>query len=393
MPGDFVKTYLVSKGWRIAAVVASLVYIPFGFILFWLPFRGAYPAPLSVTILCFILGTVFIFSFLYLLVNSFKYRFEIWDDKIRSIGLLGVKEMRLDEIAGYECIQKANGGRISFVSEKTKGKVRVMMMFESSNEFKQWLEDNFKDLTAIEAAREMKVVLSNEKLGTNEEQRKESLQKIKRWAGLFGVLFSVFAYWGFLHPRPYGFFIWASILLPFFGAGFLAIFPGIFKFNVGMRSPFVPIDFFVCPSVVVLAGRAFFDWNILNWDSFWMPFAGFTLFLFALFMSLSRETRKKKFLIILWLIYCALYGYGASICLNGILDKNVPVKYLSKVIDKRMIEGRPPEYYMTLPSWGPMPEQREYKVYGNAYQQRAVGDSVTVSLKSGAFHIPYYFIY
>lgn len=392
MEEKLVKTYVISKGWRIAAIVAFFIYLSTGVFFILVPYLKPFPDTIGRTIFFIVLGSIFIFAFSYTLILAFKFRFEVWTNKICSIGIFRNKQIRMEDIGGYRCSGVGNGNMLDFVSGNSKRILRIFLGFENLNDFKQWLEVNFKNLTSIELAKEMTEAFSDESLGTTDEERKRNLKKRKGRIGLLLLLVLGFCYRGFLNPRPYELFVLVFVLLPFLGVSLQFLFPKIFKLNVGLNSPFMPAEFFIMIPSLFLAYRAFMDWNILDWDPFWIPFAGFTIFLFGILFMFSRDIRKKKFSIGLWLMCCAIYGYGASIGFNGILDKNVPTEFSSKVVNKQSHSGKT-TYFIMLPPWGPVLAQREYTVSRNLYENLSVGDSVTVSLRIGAFHIPCYFIH
>ena len=192
MQENLVKTYVISKGWRIAAIAAFFVYLSLGVFFILVPYLKPLPDTLGRTILFIILGIFFVLFSPYILVLAFKYRFEVYTNKICSVGIFGIKELKLEDILGYRCSRIENGNIFYFVSDKSKRMVRTFLGFENLNEFKEWVEANFKNLTSNEVEKEMAEALSDENLGATEEQRKGNLKKRKRWIGF--LFFSVLSF-------------------------------------------------------------------------------------------------------------------------------------------------------------------------------------------------------
>ena len=109
-------------------------------------------------------------------------------------------------------------------------------------------------------------------------------------------------------------------------------------------------------------------------------------------MTVVREAWKRIDTLLLGLAFCAVWGYGATVTLNGMLDPGRPSVYQAKVLDKRVSHGKHTSYYLTLSPWGPVANPREFDVSRSIYDNRSTGDEVRAYLMQGAFHIPWYVI-
>ncbi len=382
------KTYVIAKGWRIAAVAVWFVYGGLGAFLMWKVNQNA-DADMASQVIGYLMGSTLVIFFTGLLINAFFYRFEIGDGSIRSVDFWRTREMRLADIKGYQYSPKRNGTLI-FLSESQK--IQVMMFFENPKDFQQWLEANLKNLSISPSHQDMAAALSDERLGTSEEARRAQIDRARKWKKLSWVV-APFLVWGMFYPHPYDAVIWVAVLAPVAASGLLILFPALVRFDAPANSVYIPVSPLVVMPGLILGMRALLDWNVFDWHHFWIPFAAFTVCLFMLYFALEGDLRKRPGLMLVCLLYCAVYGSGAVVCLNGILDKSVPALYSAKVIGKRVSYGKHRSYYMTLSPWGEVTEQKEYSVFPNIFQSRPVGQKVTVSIKSGALNVPYYYIY
>jgi hypothetical protein len=107
-------------------------------------------------------------------------------------------------------------------------------------------------------------------------------------------------------------------------------------------------------------------------------------------LAAAPELRSKKALLFSLLFFCAAYGAGATVCLNGYLDASTPQPFVARVMDKRDNPGRRHSYYMKLSVPPLASDIREFQVGRQVYEQAVIGGPATVLIKQGAFHIPHY---
>lgn len=92
----------------------------------------------------------------------------------------------------------------------------------------------------------------------------------------------------------------------------------------------------------------------------------------------AKDVRKKAGIAITLALLCAVYGYGAVICLNGILDSSTASKYIARVINKRASTSRHTSYCLKLSPWGPRSADQEVDVWKSVYEKHKAGDDVVV---------------
>lgn len=143
----------------------------------------------------------------------------------------------------------------------------------------------------------------------------------------------------------------------------------------------------------LLGARALFDFEILCWQNFWLPFTVFTLFL-SLFLVFSEKEFQKQYTPLLIIPFCAFYGFGPTICLNCIMDKSKPEKFYAEIINKKIedIYDGPSVYYLTLSPWGPRKTVHKVHVPMEIYYSSEINNKIEVCSKKGAFKIPWFYV-
>jgi len=396
MPEGPIKTYAISKNWRLARVGGGIFLIMTGLFFYSAPFWDHFYNPLSGALLFSALGSIANLFGTYLIANSYKYRFEVWPDRIRSIGLLGARELEIPQIDGFRIPrnQRGGGGIVFFISRRAKKSIRVFQMLEEEDAFRKWLETQFKNLDEVEAQKELGEAMADERLGTSADQRAQNLARVKKAMGILVLLVFLFCLFGLHMQVPYRLFIGFLVLAPLMVLALPLIFPEAIRFNTVQRSPYAGVDLLAMTPASFLAIRAIEDWNILEWKNFWVPFFMISLALYGYLLAIPDFRKLKQNIFFAGIFFSLLFGSSATVCLNGILDKSVPAHYGARVVDKRMDRDRHGNfYYMTLLPWGTMTAPKEYRAGLKAYEQYSAGDWVTVAVRQGAFKIPIYFIY
>lgn len=324
-----------------------------------------------------------------LVVTAFKYRFEVWTDKIRMVGSWGTKELTLSEIAGYKATRGKNGRAVFFISNRRRRKFRVFSMFGDDSGFDQWVESSFRLLNDDQIENEWSEIKHKEDL-----EKLEKLREFKSPIWWLIFLSWLVSFWGFLSPTHQKFYFWFAVLMPLLGIFLRFIFPSVFRFNAGNKGPFVPVELFLIPGPTYLAIHAFLDWDIADWSYFWEPFLLFSIFLFSLGWRISPELRQEKFRAAMFMVFCLIYVYGCHLEFNGIYTSKLSAVIPCRVIEKRMEQGIFPGYYMTLGldpkfnGWGP----REFKISPNFFQAKEIGSPVEVAVRPGAFRVSFYLV-
>ena len=381
------QTHVITPGMRVARVIYGSVNILLGlFVPFFRPFNGPGDA-----LFLLLFGLVFVLYGLYLVLNSFFYRLEVGEGFIRRVGILGQREIRLENLEGYEGVKRR--GVLFFREKGRRRALTVFLNLTDQDGLLDWARTHGKDLVQVRAEEETDKISQDERLGTNPEDRKAALGKIKRLWKFVMPAFLVMFFWGWVHPKPYLFFTGLWVLFPWGVIFLIHYFPAYFRLNAPSNSPYLPVDMLISMPGFFLAMRALLDWHVLDWTHFWAPFGAITLSLWIAALTLvPRENWKNKSSALLFGFICAVYGSGATVLLNGTLDRGAWMTYPTTLLDSRFSGGKTASYYGTLKPWGPVTETKEWRISRWDYENKTPGAPVTVYVKPGALKIPYYFI-
>lgn len=387
-----VSAYRFTKGLRIFFLVGIPPSILLFLYLMVLPFIEGDSETMGIDIFLSIISVGMTGFLVYLLIAIFKWRIEIFPDRIREVSLFTKKEMMFDNVMGIKVLPTNSGlSNIEFVPkhQESKKKFQIPLTMERVNEFCEWLDATFINLTQEELGREFEAISKNEDMGIDGEERLGKLEKAGRVSKVLNAVAVLVVLWALVYPEPYELLIVILVAFPLLIIFLLRYFSGLLRLDEKPGSVYPSVaGAFIMPCMV-LALRGL-DRDILFWEPFWLPFIVFSLFLFMLVIVNAQEVRKKIGIMIIVFIFSFVYGFGATLTLNEILDISEPVIYYAEVLDKRSNEED--FYSLELSPWGLRDEIMEVDVHPIVYDRRGVGDGVEILLYEGAFKIPWFYV-
>lgn len=382
--------YPVSLGWKI---FFSVLLAPIAVLCGWLALRQFYIHDWknNLSIICFLLKSIATVFFWHTLIAAYKLRFEIYTDRIVNVGFFKTGELFFKEIDGFRILRGRNSNAIAFYPKNSdKNKIKTDLIFKNSDLLLKWANEKFINIDEDNYKKEMEIILHNNAIGTTEKQRAEGLDRAKKWVRIFNGISYTTTFWGIILPRPYNMVIWMLFLLPVISVIYLSVFAGLVKFSSWRKSAYPLVGGGFMTASLALCVRAAMDWNILNWQSFWIPFALFFFCAFFAIMFFSPDNRRDIRSIAVICLCCSLFGFGSTISLNGILDSSSPTTFRTEIINKRISYNKGPHYYLKLSSGGPWTKEREVRVSEPKYKKHNIKDSINVNVFTGAFMISYF---
>lgn len=387
------RVYRAAIGWRIFMTACGIpLVLGFGYFML-LPFlegRTGVPGAVAFSLL---IGGGFSAAFLIGVIAVLYWRVEVLPDRLRDVNLFKVRELAFSQIEGIKIVPTPYMATVEFVPRDPKAKsIKIGMMMGNREEFAAWVDATFRNLTAEELAAHVQTVLQDEALGENEEQRIAKVNAARKWARILDIAGTACLFWAMIFPRPYELAIGVSALIPIVALVSMRYFPGVLHFDVVKGSPHPTIARAFMGPPLALALRALQDFDIFSWQAFWVPFSVITAFLLVLVLIHAADVRRKVTMIIVALVFCAVYGYGATITLNGLSDRTPSTVYKAQVLSKRVSSGKGTTYYLKLSAWGPRTAESEVSVSKSVYESRKAGDIVRVLVFRGGFRIPWYYV-
>ena len=388
--------YRTPKGWRIffRFLIPSLIGL--GIFMTFFPWFSDEFKNDGVSWFISVTGLLLSLLMAYAMVSSAKYQVAAFPDRIEITRAFGLKVIRLEDFAGFRLTGSHGDDFVRFVPKSGKpGKgrgPRMSLAMANAEGFKTWLAEVSRNLDEADREKDLQDILADESLGSDPAERAAALGKAKRFEKILNGAALVLLLWSIFRPRPYDALIWILIVFPFIALAPARLFPGLVRWDGAKKGahPTVAAPLFLVS--IALALRAMLDWKILAWPHFWMPFAVATLALFGALVAQFKEVREQPGAIALALGLCAIFGYGAAVGLNGILDESRPQVFAAQVLDKRESHGKHTSYYLELSPWGPRTRPREVGASARMYRAARKKDSVGILVKEGALGIPWFYL-
>jgi len=389
------KIYRVSRGWKIfISVFTPLLIAGMGYLAF-LPFMQKRAGDLPYVIFCVLLGGGFMLLFLYCLVAVWKSKIEVYSDKIRDVELFKTTELFIQDIDGFRLSYTQSTQILAILPKDPKAKkIQTALVLENQKDFLDWVDKNLKNLDYIEAQKEAGAMLKDIQFGATEAERKAKLKEARRWSKVVNNFALAIAFWLMLWPFPYKYAVFAALIIPLFGVYLVYRYNGLVKLDDRRDSPHPTVATAILLPSLALALRAVSDWNIQDWHAFWPPFLSvLALSALPVFILTNKNNLTRKIgAVMLIVLFCSVYAYGAVINLNGMLDRSAPVIHTAQIMHKSISTGKHTSYHFELSPWGPRSRVEEVTVGRSLYNKHQVGDTVTIFLKKGRIGISWFYI-
>ncbi len=386
------KEYKIAKGWAIFIWIMAPVLIGlFGF-LGVMPFI-ADEINLTLVLILTPISICMVVLMVFGLIDVYKGRFIIQEDKLISIGVFKNKELKHDEIKGYTVNEQ-----YIFVEPniKEKKRIKISQYIGGYNEILLWLSNNFLDLNIVNTQVEEHEILNDESLGWTKEVREERLLNARKISKVINWLGGLSFAWTLFYPKPYDYAVLSALIIPIIALIAVKLSGGLIRIDQKNGSAYPSTIYaLIFPSMGLMV-RAFFDYDIFDYSNVWLKAALVTItFIFILLINQKEITFRKKqdFLTISSLLmFLFAYGFGAVIYLNCNLDKSEPEHYTATILDKRISTGKHTSYYLKLTSWGKQEEIDEVSVSKGLYKRVDIDNEINIYFRNGKLEIPWFIV-
>jgi hypothetical protein len=248
-------------------------------------------------------------------------------------------------------------------------------------------------LTRKEYEDELIDILHDPQIGVSTSYREHKLISAKKVARILNALGIAIGLWLLVYPYPYSLSLYAGLIYPFIVLVFFFKDQEVFTLLEPQKKRAYPSlgAAFVVPSLVLLI-RAMLDFDLLYFkDCLMHVMAAFVILslIFALFIKMGKNKTSNLGIAI---FLAAIYSFSGIVIVNCEFDKSVPTEFKAKVLDQHIEIEKTITYYLTLSSWNSKDYGEKESVTYSLYNQVNKGDMVTVYVKQGYLHIPWYFI-
>jgi hypothetical protein len=390
---DFPRVYRASGGWLIFLTLIGAGFAIAGSIGSWWfavyePLQGSHSR-------FWLVGLCASFAALgvYCLLSSYRSRVVLYSDRIEVEELTRTDVLSREEIRGWRSLPTSPPGFVFVPKEPTRRSLKVAQVFRPDPAFAEWVH-TLPCLDTIDHKLSKAEIRNNVQLGTTPGERMKALKKGRRIALAVNSGASLVSLWGFLYPEPYELAILSLVALPWIAAGIVRGSRGLFRVD-GYRNdahPNVAIAILFPTLALFLLLRSVFDYEMLHalilvWYAIGI---GFILWLSVCAVDLSIRTKGGT--VVALLAFSLVYGYGAAVQANALLDRSPEASYSAQVKDKRVVSGKTTTYQLDLAPWGPVTDANRMRVGRTTYEYIQPGDVVHLVVRKGALGASWHFM-
>ncbi|MFD0764056.1 hypothetical protein ACFQZI_04290 [Mucilaginibacter lutimaris] len=379
------QEYRISTGYKFFYGIGAIVIAAFGvFIALSTLSKGQVGGAIV---------TAFVFSTLasLLVLYVIKRRVTVSDEQVIVKGAFGTKQAYINDIRGIRSNGKAvfihlvNGGKITINDFDAIGK---------SDELKEWLTTNVRDLDNEDYEQEKAVILQDTELGFTQEEREVKLKKLSVIALVYsGISFVLMLISIFFHQSNLVFSIFL-LAYPLIGIAVMAFSKGLIRLNIKKGSAYPSVFmglFFACIALIL---QTFIDTKILDFSKVWTPvIVGLIILIGILSQIIFKQANPTiKGQIVPVILISAFFSFGAVQQINRNFDGSKPQVFSATVSDQYVKRGKSTTYHIVITGWQYHQTPDDITVSSDFYDQVSVGSKVNVTLKEGKLHIPWYYI-
>lgn len=386
------KEFNYPLGWKIVITIFLIAFIVSIIFLATISIKQSNQLTVNLGLLAMFLGLIALCVIG--LIDIFKAKLIIEDDKIKSIGVFRTKTLLFSEIKGI----KLDQNYLRFLSNNPAFKnILVSVYYGKFSVLKSWASERFIDVDTQELITNEKQVLENEMFGDNEEERLQKLESAKKTVKVLTIASSIIAFSFLFFPHFYSIQTILCAIMPVVGLIIWSRSKGIITLAEKPNAAQPSIIGVVFLPIMALAVRALFDINIFNYDNIYKPLIAIVMLVFV-FVLKAHHTKldfkkTKTFFVLLGVLFLStIYAYGLVAISNVVFDNDGGELYDAEVLDMRISSGKSTTYYLELSPWGPQTEIKEVMVSKTLYQNTQIGDSAFVYFSDGLYNIPYYIV-
>lgn len=329
-----------------------------------------------------------------ILSNQLKRKVVVSDRCIMKTNILGTKEMMNNNVKGFRIADNS-----IFILPLQDGDPKIVIRYYTSlrndEELLAWLNEHHTNLDRKEYQRELEEILHDTNIGTAREEREASVKRSGMLARIYNIgAFILFGLSLFIFGEIDASWIVDTLvfLYPLAGIALIVFSKGIIKLITKASSAHYQVWLGIYLPVIVILIKAAFGYHIFAYDNLWLPFALISTGVFLIFnrFGLKKAGTAVKGQIFLAIFLALFFGYAYTLQINCVYDNSKPKRFRATIIDRRIFKGKNYSYYLTLAPWGTKLAPEEIEVRRALYQQLSADSTVTINVKPGLLHIPWF---
>jgi hypothetical protein len=394
----FPRVYRPGGGWRILLLLISFFLGGFAAAGLWYFGTGHEVRTLASKLVLVGICLTFVLLSTYLMAWMFLARLTLWPDRIESRDLIRARTLYRRDILGRRIVQQHNAPSIlvllprkSFPRSSPAKKMKISNVFRVDALFMEWI-GSLPDLDAEDVRAGHQDIMTNQELGITPDERMAAFDRGKRLSRLLSGATLALGAWAWFYPTPYRLVVSLLVLLPWVGLAIVARSSGLFRIDEKRNDPHPSVAVAVMLPGFVLTLRVIRDTNLLEWTGPLYVSAALAALLTVAAVMADRSLKNRLGIVILLFVLSMSYGFGAGMEGNALLDHSKPSVYPTQITEKQISDGRYRSYDLYLARWGPRQDNDKVSVSRWFYESVGIGDIVCVSLRQGAFHVPWYIV-
>ncbi|WP_094569701.1 hypothetical protein [Mucilaginibacter xinganensis] len=375
--------YTISTGSKIFNSILGTLMIFFSLFLFKISNLQA-----GAQQLIFILPILLLVGGILILINQFKAKIVIYDDRIRKVNVFTNKELLFSDVKGIRV-----GSKLILIESFTEYKLSIKNYseFAGSEQVVDWLIENFTNLDKADLAEEKLLFLKDPDFGSTENEHDEKLKRARQVAIIYNVAGAVIGLPMIIFESPV--LTALSLIYPLLGIVVMKFSGGLIKFISNKKRsvyPWVMFGFYIPALTLFIKGLLEFD--ILRYGHVWIIAVPIGVIVFFLLYAtgFNKNTDAVKGQVIFMIVLSCFYGYGSTIQVNCEMDKAPPTLIHTKVYNKYTEYNKRTHYHFKLVSWDDDPAPKDIEVSQARFNRYLEGDGIEVYLRKGFLNIPWY---
>jgi hypothetical protein len=321
-----------------------------------------------------VLVALFVFMGLYGILTAVRSRIVLYPDRMEVREFWRKRVLVRDQFSGWRVLTST---LIGFIPHQAGQRtVRISQIYKFDDLFKDWLAA-LPNLDLQENLKSQEDIANNTELGSTPEERMQKLATARRLARWLHLVAFATSLWAIAYPRPYGAAVAILACLPWAAVWAAWHYRGFLRIDMQMNDAHPDLaGLFLLPAVA-LTLRVLIDVNLMEWTQAIAPACIIGGILFLAAMRADPMLAPKAWSKIVLLFFALVYGLGAGLQANSLLDRSAVTTYMTRVSAKR-------EKSLMLGAWGPKRDTTVVHVSRSVGASVKPGDTVCVDLKPGA---------
>ena len=387
-PAAYPTTYTASRGNKIAAVLVVIIFgVGLPAFIFLITMNETAGHTKILLPLLFIFGIAEL-VFMVLVLTTFRFKIVLHPDRIEYQGLLKNWTVQRNEISSWRIAKVQSSSILEINSGETGTEpVQCTLQCKPDAQLNAWFV-GLSDADLIQQKLIDQQIAQNLDLGATPEERLRSAKRIKRIAVALNVITVIMLYWALSHPYPNQLPLWICIAMPWFAVFVCWQSKGLISlFTVRKDGASVNLFAMLMMPTFVLVLPTVVNSPLLEWTAAVVPgLVASAAFLMLIAVTTQRSSTSLAMLAPIILVG-VLYGYGAVVVANQLLDNSAPNEQPLRILDRYETHGKAAAGYFTVPAWGNNKVDNDVKVDWDLYHSAIVGGIVCAQIHPGAFHI------